>query len=103
MSHLKYHVFFCTNQRGPGEACCNNHNAQVLRDYCKKRVKEQGDAIPGKVRVNSAGCLNRCDKGPTIVIYPDAIWYTYAGQGDIDEIIDSHLIHGKVVERLLIS
>ena len=59
MSHFKYHVFFCTNQRAPGEMCCNSHGAQAMRDHCKNKVKAMGDKIAGKVRVNSAGCLDR--------------------------------------------
>jgi (2Fe-2S) ferredoxin len=71
-----------------------------MRDYCKARVKAKGDAIPGKVRINSAGCLDRCDKGPVIVVYPEAVWYTYVDQQDIDEIVDQHLTRGQVVQRL---
>jgi (2Fe-2S) ferredoxin len=103
MSHYKYHVFFCTNQREAGETCCNNHGATAMRDYCKQRVKALGDKIAGLVRINNAGCLDRCDVGPVLVIYPEATWYTYVDQEDIDEIIDSHLVGGKVVERLLID
>jgi (2Fe-2S) ferredoxin len=103
MSHFQYHVFFCTNERAAGEMCCNQHNAQAMRDYCKGRVKALGDQIPGKVRINSAGCLDRCDKGPVIVVYPEAVWYTYVDQEDIDEIVASHLVQGKIVERLLIT
>lgn len=55
---------------------------------------------PGSVRVNKAGCLGRCDDGPVIVVYPDNVWYTYIDKEDIDEIIDSHLVHGRVVQRL---
>jgi (2Fe-2S) ferredoxin len=102
MSHFRYHIFFCTNQRGAGEMCCNTHDTQAMRDHCKARVKALGDKIPGKVRVNNAGCLDRCDKGPVIVVYPEATWYTYVDQEDIDEIVDSHLVQGKVVERLKI-
>jgi (2Fe-2S) ferredoxin len=83
--------------------CCNSHGAQTMRDYCKNKVKVMGDRIAGKVRVNSAGCLDRCDKGPVIVVYPEAVWYTYVDQEDIDEIVESHLAQGKVVERLLID
>jgi (2Fe-2S) ferredoxin len=54
------------------------------------------------VRINKAGCLDRCDEGPVMVIYPEAVWYTYVDEHDIDEIVDSHLIQGKVVERLKI-
>ncbi|MFN4148502.1 MAG: (2Fe-2S) ferredoxin domain-containing protein [Rhodocyclaceae bacterium] len=103
MSHYQYHLFFCTNQREPGEMCCNNHDAQAMRDYCKERVKAAGDKIPGKVRVNTAGCLDRCDMGPVIVIYPQDVWYTYVDREDIDEIVETHLIGGKIVERLLID
>jgi len=73
-----------------------------MRDYAKRRVKELGMAGEGKVRVNVAGCLDRCDEGPCIVIYPDAVWYTYVDRSDIDEIIDEHLRHGRVVGRLRI-
>lgn len=103
MSFFQYHVFFCTNQRPAGEMCCNNHGAQALRDYCKQRVKALGDQIAARVRINSAGCLDRCDKGPVMVIYPEAVWYTYVDQEDIDEIVESHLMQGKVVERLQIK
>jgi (2Fe-2S) ferredoxin len=103
MSYYKHHVFFCTNQREPGEMCCNNNNAQAMRDYCKARVKAAGDKIQGKVRVNNAGCLDRCEQGPVIVIYPEDVWYTYVDQEDIDEIVESHLAQGKIVERLLID
>ncbi len=71
-----------------------------MRDYAKKRVKEQSLSGEGKVRINQAGCLDRCEEGPCIVVYPEAVWYTYVDQHDIDEIIESHLKHGKIVERL---
>jgi (2Fe-2S) ferredoxin len=102
MSHFKYHVFFCTNQRAPGDDCCNNHGANDLRAYAKDRVKALGDKIPQRVRVNMAGCLDRCGEGPVLVVYPEAVWYTYVDQSDIDEIIDEHLVKGRVVERLKI-
>jgi (2Fe-2S) ferredoxin len=103
MSHFKYHVFFCTNQREGGESCCNDHGAADVRDYMKKRVKELGEKIPDRVRINTAGCLDRCDKGPVIVVYPEATWYTYVDREDVDEIIESHLIGGKAVGRLKID
>ena len=102
MSHYKYHVFFCTNQRDDGKACCENHNAQALRDYAKNRCKKLGMRGEGKVRINSAGCLDRCSEGPVMVVYPEGVWYTYQGASDIDEIIDQHLAQGRVVERLKI-
>ena len=72
MSYYERHVFFCCNQRTNGEACCADKGAQDMRDYAKKRVKELGLAGPGKVRVNQAGCLDRCEEGPCVVVYPEA-------------------------------
>ncbi len=68
----------------------------------KKRIKELEESGAGKIRVNTAGCLDRCDLGPVIVIYPQAIWYTYLDEEDIDEIIGSLLNDGRQIERLLI-
>jgi (2Fe-2S) ferredoxin len=102
MSHFKHHVFFCTNQRSEGEACCNNLGAGDMRAYAKDKVKALGARVPGKVRINAAGCLDRCEQGPVMVIYPEAVWYTYVDKEDIDEIIDQHLVHGRVVDRLKI-
>ncbi len=102
MSQYKHHVFFCCNQRPPGEKCCNNHGSQQMRDYAKDRIKSLGLAGPGKVRVNVAGCLDHCDQGPVIVVYPEAVWYTYVDREDIDEIVSEHLQNGRVVERLKI-
>jgi hypothetical protein len=102
MSHFKHHVFFCCNQRPEGESCCADHDAAALRAYAKDRVKSLGLNGQGKVRINHAGCLDRCDQGPVMVVYPEAIWYTYVDKDDIDEIIDSHLLHGHPVERLKI-
>ena len=56
-----------------------------------------------KVRVNRAGCFDRCGEGPLLVIYPEAVWYTFVDNEDIDEIIESHLKNGKVVERLVVA
>jgi (2Fe-2S) ferredoxin len=98
----RYHVFFCVNVRENGEACCAQHNAQAMRDYAKQRIKELKLAGPGRVRVNNAGCLDRCTEGPCIVIYPEGVWYTYVDREDIDEIIAEHLVNGRVVERLRI-
>ena len=81
---------------------CANHNAQAGFDRCKSRVKSEKLSGPGAVRVNKAGCLDRCAGGPVAVVYPEAVWYTYVDQHDIDEIVDSHLKNGQVVERLLL-
>jgi (2Fe-2S) ferredoxin len=102
MGYYKHHMFFCLNRRNPPEACCANHDSERMRAYAKDRVKELGLAGEGKVRVNQAGCLDRCEQGPCIVVYPDDVWYTYVDKHDIDEIIDEHLVNGRIVERLKI-
>ncbi len=102
MSYYERHVFFCCNQREPGAQCCCNHDAQKLREYAKDRVKALKLSGEGKVRINSAGCLDRCTEGPVLVVYPEAVWYTYVDRTDIDEIINEHLVKGRVVDRLRI-
>lgn len=100
VSYYERHIFFCLNQRGSGEDCCAVHGAQQGFDRCKAQVKAAGLAGPGQVRVNKAGCLDRCAAGPVAVVYPEAVWYTFVDDSDIDEIVESHLKNGQVVERL---
>ena len=102
MSYYKYHIFFCCNQRDSGRECCNDFGARKIRDYAKKKVKTLGLAGRDKTRVNISGCLDRCSEGPFLVVYPDNIWYRYVDESDVDEIIESHIQRGNVVERLLI-
>ena len=102
MSYYQRHVFFCCNQRDGERESCNPKGASEIRDYAKKKVKELGLAGEGKVRINQAGCLDRCEEGPVMVIYPEAVWYTYVDRADVDEIIDEHITHGRVVDRLKI-
>jgi len=102
MSYYKRHVFFCCNQRAAPEACCANHGSIELQAYAKARIKELGESGKGKVRMNKAGCLDRCEEGPVLVVYPEAVWYTYVDRADIDEIIDRHVMNGEIVERLRI-
>jgi (2Fe-2S) ferredoxin len=101
-SHFQHHVFFCLNQRENGEYCCMDKGAEAAFDYMKSQVKKLGLAGEGKVRVNRAGCLDRCGQGPLMVVYPEAVWYTFVDNEDLDEIISSHLQQGKVVERLVV-
>ena len=101
-SYYQHHVFFCLNERSNGEDCCAKHAAQAAFDHCKARVKQAGLSGPGQVRVNKAGCLDRCAAGPVAVVYPEGTWYSYVDLSDIDEIVESHLQQGKVVERLLV-
>ena len=102
MSYYERHIFFCLNQREGGQDCCARHDAQAAFDHCKARVKALGLNGPGHVRVNKAGCLDRCAGGPVAVVYPEAVWYSWVDQHDIDEIVESHLGQGRPVERLLL-
>ena len=101
-SYYQRHIFFCTNQRSNGEASCADHPAQQAFDHCKAKVKQAQLNGPGGVRVNKAGCLDRCAGGPVAVVYPEAVWYTFVDTADIDEIVSSHLQNGRVVERLVL-
>jgi (2Fe-2S) ferredoxin len=100
--YYQRHIFFCTNDRGTGaeRPSCNQCGSVNLRDYAKNRIKALGMSGEGKVRVNKAGCLDRCEQGPVCVVYPEGVWYTYIDEEDVDEIIDSHVKNGQVVERL---
>jgi (2Fe-2S) ferredoxin len=100
--YYQRHIFFCLNERPNGEDSCARHGAQAGFARCKDRVKAERLAGPGGVRVNKAGCLDRCAGGPVAVVYPEGVWYTYVDQEDIDEIVDSHLKRGQVVERLVL-
>jgi (2Fe-2S) ferredoxin len=100
--YFERHIFFCLNSRANGEACCASHDAQGGFERCKQQVKAAGLNGPGQVRVNKAGCLDRCAAGPVAVVYPEGVWYSYVDLQDIDEIVESHLKNGQVVQRLLV-
>lgn len=100
MSYFKHHVFFCLNQRDDGSACCAPHGAAHVWQYAKDRIKALGEHGAGRIRINKAGCLDRCALGPVLVVYPEAVWYTFVDAEDVDEIITRHLLGGEVVERL---
>ncbi len=102
MSYYARHIFFCLNQRDNGADACSMHNAQAGFERCKMRIKEAGLSGVGQVRVNKAGCLDRCAGGPVAVVYPEAVWYSFVDEADIDEIVESHLVNGKPVERLML-
>ena len=94
------HVFVCCNRRPDGHkrGSCAAKGSERLRDYMKARVKELG---LDDVRINTAGCLDRCELGPTMVIYPEGVWYSYRTTEDIEEILSTHIQGGRRVERLM--
>ena len=100
--YYRAHVFCCTNERPAGHprGCCKAKGAEKLRNYMKARAKELGLS---DVRVNMSGCLDRCELGPTMVIYPEGVWYTYASMADVDEILQRHVIEGGRVGRLMLE
>ncbi len=99
--YARVHVFCCVNERPAGHprGCCKEKGSEHLRNYMKARAKALG---LGDVRINNAGCLDRCELGPTMVIYPEGIWYRYRNNEDVDEILDSHVVGGRRVERLML-
>lgn len=100
MSYFNHHLFFCTNRRDDGRQSCGPLGGDNARDYVKRRCKELEIHDVGQVRANATGCLARCELGPVLVIYPEETWYTYVDREDLEEIIQEHLLNGRVVERL---
>lgn len=97
---LKRHIFICTNERGPGEArksCCGSSLHAKFKDSLKAHK-----VPPTDVRANKAGCLDQCEKGPAVVVYPESVWYGGVTENDVEEIVVSHIIGGVPVERLRI-
>jgi len=103
MAYYRHHAFICTNKREDGRKCCENAGASKLRAYAKARIKELGVSGKEGVRINTAGCLDRCGLGPIMVVYPEETWYRYQNEVDIDEIIESHFLNNQVVERLVVK
>ncbi len=103
MGFYTRHLLVCTNQSKDGRGCGASGEAMELMKYAKSRLDEMGLMGPGQYRANKSGCLGRCGEGPVAVVYPDDVWYTYASKEDMDEIIDSHLLKGEVVERLKLA
>ncbi len=88
-----FHIFVCTNRRPEGHkrGSCAARGSEALRDYCKARAKELG--LP-RVRVNAAGCLDRCENGPSMVVYPEGIWYRVRNREDVDRVLEAHVRGG---------
>jgi (2Fe-2S) ferredoxin len=96
------HIFVCTNQREKDHprGSCNPDGEGSLQKQLKKRLAEHG--VHGTVRANKAGCLDQCEHGPTVVVYPDEIWYGHVSEDDLDEIVTAHIVGGRPVERLIL-
>ena len=95
------HLFVCTNRRPDGHSrgSCAVGGSEHLRDYMKARAKELGIA---NIRVNSAGCLDRCELGPCMVIYPDGVWYRIGSEADVDTVLQAHLVEGGRATELML-
>jgi (2Fe-2S) ferredoxin len=103
MKRFEKHIFVCENKRPEGhpKGCCSDKNSPAVRELFKKRLKELG--LSPSVRANSAGCLDACEYGVTVVIYPEQIWYGGVTLNDVEEIIQQHIINNLPVERLKIQ
>jgi (2Fe-2S) ferredoxin len=100
MPPFKHHIFICENQRDPSDprGCCMDRGAGDLRKLFKAEIERHG--LQGVVRANRAGCLDACELGPSVVVYPEAVWYWVGGADDVKEIVERHIVGGEVVERL---
>ena len=103
MPHLDKHVFICTNRRDENnpKGSCAQKGSEAIREAFKKQLHERG--LKGKMRANAAGCLDQCEHGCAIVVYPEQVWYGGVKPEDVAEIIDEHLVGGRPVERLRIA
>ena len=100
MAPFDRHIFICCNQRESGHprGSCNPHADEWLQKAFKKVLAERG--LHRRVRANKSGCLDQCEHGPTVVVYPDAVWYGRVTEADIPDIIDQHIVSGHPVARL---
>ena len=100
MPKFEHHIFICGNQRPAGHprGCCDPSAEARLQKRFKQKLA--GHGLKGRVRANQSGCLDQCEHGPNIVIYPDAVWYGNVTESDVDEIVESHILAGKPVDRL---
>ncbi len=96
------HVFVCEHKRPEGSprGCCMARGGSRIREVLKEAVRARG--LAGRIRVNAAGCLDACEHGPSVVVYPEGVWYGGVTVADVKEIVESHLIGGKPVERLVV-
>ncbi|HZM14537.1 MAG TPA: (2Fe-2S) ferredoxin domain-containing protein [Candidatus Krumholzibacteria bacterium] len=100
MPQFERHLFVCENERAEGHprGCCSAKGSREVRARLKRLIHEHG--LAGRVRANQAGCLDQCERGITIVVYPEGVWYGGVTLADVDEIFERHVLRGEVVERL---
>lgn len=98
MSRFEKHIFICINQRDPGKVCCAARGSERIVEMMKEEIKNRG--LTKSIRINKAGCLDQCSKGISIVVYPEGVWYGHVTPEDVTEIVESHLVGNKPVERL---
>lgn len=100
MPYYEHHVFICTNRRDPhhSRGSCANKNSETICKFFKRTLEEQGLSI--RMRANSSGCLNQCEQGPCVVVYPEQVWYTVFSEADVVRIVEEHLKGGRPVEEL---
>lgn len=103
MARFEHHVFVCENRRPEDDprGCCACKGSEAIRAALKDELRRRG--LKGRVRANAAGCLDACAYGPTVVVYPEGVWYGGVTAADVREIVEQHLVGGKPVERLLIA
>jgi (2Fe-2S) ferredoxin len=103
VAKFEKHIFVCGNRRAPDHprGCCAAKNSEAVRAAFKTALADAG--VKGSVRANDAGCLDQCEHGPTVVVYPDAVWYGFVTPADAAEIVREHIVGGRPVERLRLA
>lgn len=103
MPNFERHIFVCGNERPAGHArgCCASKDADKVREALKAALAQRG--LSKSIRANKAGCLDQCEHGVTVVVYPEQVWYGFVTPADVDEIVASHLVGGIPVERLRLA
>jgi (2Fe-2S) ferredoxin len=102
MAKFQHHVFVCTNERGPDDprGCCRARGSEQVLEAFRKSLHARG--LKRIVRANKSGCLDQCAEGVTVVVYPEAVWYGHVTPADVEEIVESHIVGGKPVARLVL-
>ncbi len=103
MPKFTHHIFVCGNQRPEGHprGCCDPEGREALRASFKQTLKQRG--LRGRMRANRSGCLDQCEHGPCVVVYPEGVWYGGVALEDVSTIVEEHLLGGRPVQRLLIK